>query len=69
MTDLFLLEDQVHDADDPHCSACAAGYPTPCPCGGLMHAAGDAEEESETITSTKCGKCGRSEDDLANEAA
>ena len=43
---------------------CAAGYPTRCVCGGLMHAAAAAEEESEAIVSTQCGKCGRSEDDL-----
>jgi hypothetical protein len=29
-----------------------------------MHAAAAAEEESEAIVSTQCGKCGRSEDDL-----
>jgi hypothetical protein len=69
MTELFLLEDQVHDAEDPHCPVCAAGYPAPCVCGALMHAVGEAEEESETIVSTQCGKCGRSEDDIDDDAA
>lgn len=69
MADLFLLEDQIHDADDAECAVCAAGYPTRCVCGGLMHAAGEAEEEAEAIVSTKCGKCGRSEDDLEEGAA
>jgi hypothetical protein len=69
MADLFLLEDEVHDADDPQCSACAAGYPSRCVCGGLMHAVGEADEESESIVSTECGKCGRSEDDLGEDVA
>jgi hypothetical protein len=64
MADLFLLEDQVHDADDAQCPMCAGGYPVRCVCGGLMHAVSEADEENETIVSTKCGKCGRSEDDL-----
>lgn len=25
MADLFLLEDQIHDADDAECAVCAAG--------------------------------------------
>jgi hypothetical protein len=69
MADPFLLEDQIHDAEDPECAACAAGYPTRCICGGLMHAAAEADEDSEAIVSTQCGKCGRSEDDLEESAA
>lgn len=69
MADLFLIEDQVHDADDEECPMCAAGYPTRCVCGGVMHAVGDADEESEAIVTTQCGKCGRSENDLEHDAA
>ena len=69
MANPFLLEDQVHDGDDPECSVCAAGYPTRCACGGLIHAAAEAEEESEAIVSTQCNRCGRSEDDLESDAA
>jgi hypothetical protein len=69
MANPFFLEAQVHDGDDPECSACATGYPTWCVCGGLMHAASEADEESETILSTQCSRCGRSEDDLESEVA
>jgi hypothetical protein len=69
MTNPFLLEDQIHDADDLECSVCAAGYPTRCVCGGLMHAAAEVDEESETVMSTQCGKCGRSEDNLEEDVA
>lgn len=69
MANAFLLADQIHDGDDPECSVCAPGYPTRCTCGGLIHAAADAEEESEAIVTTQCGKCGRSEDDLEKDVA
>ena len=69
MTNPFFLEDQIHDGDDAECSVCAAGYPTRCVCGGLIHAAAGPEEETEALVSTQCVTCGRSEDDLEEGVA
>jgi len=69
MTRTFLVEDERHAADDIECPACPPNYPEQCPCGGLMHAAGETEEESETIFATRCDRCGRSVDDLQGEVA
>lgn len=63
----FVLEDEVHQGDDEACPACATGYPQACSCGGLIHAAGEADEDSEVISTTRCDSCGRSKDDLEGE--
>jgi len=41
-------------------------YPEPCRCGGLMHAAGGAEKDTDgnVLLTTRCDRCGRSEDEL-----
>lgn len=69
MTNTFMIDDEVHAVDDVECPACPPEYPEPCPCGGLMHAAGETEEESETIYATRCDRCGRSIDELGSEVA
>lgn len=65
----FVLEDQVHNAGDAECPTCLTDYPQPCACGGLIHASGEAEEDSDVITTTRCDECGRSKDDLEAEVA
>jgi hypothetical protein len=69
MTRTFLIDDEVHAVDDVGCPACRPEYPERCPCGGLMHAAGEPAGESETVFATRCDRCGRSMDDLADEVA
>jgi hypothetical protein len=69
MANHLLLENQIHGGEDPECSACAAGYSTRCVCGGLIHAAAEAAEESDAFVATQRGKCGRSEDDLEEDIA
>ena len=55
-----------HHVDDEQCPECREEYPEPCRCGGLMHAAGGTEEDADakTVITTRCDRCGRSEDQL-----
>jgi hypothetical protein len=69
MTRTFMIDDEVHAVDDVECPACPPEYPERCRCGGLMHAAGETDEEGETLLVTRCDRCGRSVDDLAEEVA
>jgi hypothetical protein len=66
MAELFTIEEQIHHKGDPECPGCGEGYPEPCSCGGLVHAARGvaAAEELEPVPVTRCDQCGRSEDDL-----
>ena len=70
MTKTFMFGDETHAVGDVDCPACPEHYPESCPCGGLMHAAGDtAAEESETVLATQCDRCGRSVDDVESGVA
>lgn len=60
----FVLQDQVHEGDDAQCPVCSTGYPQPCACGGLIHAAGTA-----LMSTTRCDSCGRSTDDFEEVVA
>jgi len=67
MRDLFVIgEETTHVKGDPQCPECWPGYPGSCPCGGLIHAAGDVEdpEGGDEPALTACDRCGRSESDL-----
>ena len=67
---LFTVGEEVnHHVGDLQCAECWEEYPEPCACGGLIHAAGLAEEgEDGTVSlATKCDHCGRSEDEVAEE--
>jgi hypothetical protein len=60
-------EEPGHHVADRACPLCLEGYPEPCPCGGLIHAAGVLgveDEDDEGPPTTRCDRCGRSEDDL-----
>lgn len=64
---LFTVGEEVnHRAGDVECPECWEAYPETCRCGGLMHAAGSAEEDEDGNVSlvTACDRCGRSELDL-----
>ena len=64
---MFTVGETVnHRVGDHACPVCAEAYPEPCRCGGLMHAAPTGEEDADgnSITSTLCDSCGRSEDQL-----
>ena len=66
MSRLFTVgEETTHLAGDRSCPECWEGYPGPCPCGGLIHAAGEAEtsEGAEEPADTRCDRCGRSEEE------
>jgi hypothetical protein len=67
MTPFIVGEETSHHVGDPQCAACWESYPEPCPCGGLIHAAGGPEEDidGKVLLVTRCDKCGRSEDELA----
>ena len=61
---LFAVgEEPNHHVGDKQCPVCWEEYPEPCQCGGLMHAAGVAEEDSDgnVAITTRCDRCGRSE--------
>jgi len=64
---LFTVGDEAnHHIGDAQCSECWEEYPTPCRCGGLIHAAGgEVEDEDGNVwLTTKCDQCGRSEEQL-----
>jgi hypothetical protein len=64
---LFTVGEQInHSVGDLECPECWEEYPEPCPCGGLMHAAGGEEEDVDgnVLLTTCCDRCGRSEDQL-----
>jgi hypothetical protein len=69
MTLFTVGEEPTHRTGDPQCPECWEEYPEPCPCGGLIHAAGPGEEdENGTVwLTTECDQCGRSEEELAEE--
>ena len=65
---LFTVGEEVnHRIGDSECPACWEEYPEPCRSGGLMHAAGGQAEDPDgnTLLTTCCDKCRRSEDQLA----
>lgn len=58
-------EEMNHRVGDGRCAECPEGYPEPCRCGGLMHAAvGEPIDAEEVVLVTRCDSCGRSEDQL-----
>lgn len=59
-------EETNHRVGDAGCVECLEPYPEPCPCGGLIHAAGGPDEEGEedVVAITRCDRCGATEDDL-----
>ena len=66
---LFTVgEAATHEMGHRDCPECWENYPEPCRCGGLMHAAGTAEEDADgnAVLVTRCDRCGRNEDDLDN---
>ena len=59
-------EEMLHVADDPQCPECLEEYPELCGCGGLIHAAGgEADLDGEEWPLTRCDRCGRSEEEMA----
>jgi hypothetical protein len=66
---LFKLGEEVdHRADDRECPECCEGYPEPCRCGGLIHAAaGEIDAEGNPMLLTECDHCGRSEESEEQE--
>jgi hypothetical protein len=69
MTKMFAVNEEVdHHVGDAQCPACADEYPEPCPCAGLMHGVvTDDTHEGKTWATTKCDRCGRSEEDVEEE--
>ena len=59
-------EEENHHVGNAQCPECYEEYPEPCPCGGLMHAAGGADEDGDgnVELTTRCDRCWRSEDQL-----
>jgi ribose-phosphate pyrophosphokinase len=71
MKQFTLGEDTAaHTVGDTQCPACWEGYPETCRCGGLIHAVAEAEEDADGNVAliTQCDLCGRSEEQLAEEA-
>jgi hypothetical protein len=64
----FVIGDDVsHRRGDAECPGCAAQFPEPCRCGGLLHAGVGQEEDLDgnPVLSVRCDQCGRSDEDLA----
>jgi hypothetical protein len=64
---LFTVGDEPnHHIGNVQCPECLDEYPEPCRCGGLMHAAGGVDGDTEVAVqpTTCCDRCGRSEDQL-----
>jgi hypothetical protein len=59
-------EESTHVIGDRACPECWEDYPAPCPCGGLIHAAGEEEdaEGADRPAITLCERCGRSEEEI-----
>jgi hypothetical protein len=66
MTLFAVGEESNHHIGNVQCPECWEEYPEPCRCGGLMHAAGGAEEDTDgnVLLTTRCDRCGRSENEL-----
>jgi hypothetical protein len=66
MTRVFTVgEEATHIVNDPECPECWEEYPERCECGGLIHAgSGENDPEGVEWPSTKCDRCGRSEDQI-----
>jgi hypothetical protein len=66
MNKQVMIGEEIHAGGDPGCARCREGYPEPCPCGGLIHAAETGEEDPDgnLLLITACDECGRSEDQL-----
>jgi hypothetical protein len=66
MTRFTVGDEANHPVGNAQCPECWEEYPEPCRCGGLMHAAGGSEEDTEgnIQLTTRCDRCGRSEDQL-----
>jgi hypothetical protein len=61
----FTIGDEIHVVGDSACPECLQEYPQACRCGGMMHAAaGEADAAGAEWPTTRCDRCGRSEDDL-----
>ena len=68
---LFTVGEEInHRLGDPQCPECWEEFPEPCPCGGMVHAAGgEAEDEDgNVLLTTKCDGCGRSREEIEEEA-
>ena len=64
---LFAVgQEENHHVGNAKCPECYEEYPEPCPCGGLMHAAGGGDQDGDgnVELTTRCDRCGRSEDQL-----
>lgn len=63
----FVIGDEAAPIEgDAQCQECLEGYPEPCPCGGLIHAAaGEADETGTDWPLTRCDRCGRAEEELS----
>lgn len=60
MTDPLIVHGRAHDAENPHCPHCTAGYPVPCLCGGLIHAEiDDLETTGMDESDYRCSICSR----------
>jgi len=59
-------EETTHLIGDRACPDCWEGFPAPCSCGGLVHAAGEAQgpRGAEEPAITRCDRCGRAEDEI-----
>lgn len=59
-------EESAHVIGDGDCPECWEDYPVACPCGGLVHAAGEDEdaEGAEVPAITLCDRCARSEEEI-----
>jgi hypothetical protein len=67
METFSMGDDLIHRRGDAECPGCAAEFPEPCRCGGLVHAAAGEQEDADGnfLLSTRCDRCGRSDEDLA----
>ena len=67
MSTYFVIGDETtHIAGNPQCPECWEDYPETCPCGGLIHAAGEEEDQNrvEIPATTRCDRCGFSEEEV-----